>query len=62
MTTAKAQQMVQDARVMLSQQRQDRGEFSGDAAYTEAWQILFAAENLIADPDQPHYRRIVGLA
>ena len=62
MTTVQAQQMVGNARAYLSMQRSDGrfGDcFKGDEDYREAWQILFAAENLLSDPAQPHYQKVL---
>lgn len=59
MTTQEAQKTVQNARFHLVRARQDRGEFSGDLAYKQAWKILFAAENLLSDPRNKYYRHIL---
>jgi hypothetical protein len=63
MTTLQAQQMVSSARKYLVGLREAGifgDQFSGTLAYRQAWQLLFAAENLISDPDNYHYQAILS--
>jgi len=63
MTTIKAQQMVASARAYLVGLRMDGvfgDQFSGTLAYRQAWNLLFAAENLLNDPDNYHYQQIIN--
>jgi hypothetical protein len=67
MTTQDAQKMVSSARRHLMMERQNKlgcfvAVYRQDAAYDEAWRILFAAENLLSDPNQPHYIKILEAA
>ena len=63
MTTIKAQQIVQNARMHLVEQRMDGAfgdTFRGTLDYRAAWNLLFAAENLISDPGNYHYQAILS--
>jgi hypothetical protein len=62
MTNLKAQQMVHRARVYLSlsQPCQSYRKLAADRAYQQAWHILFAAENLLSDPTNHHYQRVLA--
>jgi hypothetical protein len=62
MTNVQAQEMVSSARYHIVRARQDRGEFAGEPVYQQAWQILFAAENLLSDPTNTHYAKVLEAA
>ena len=60
MTKSQIQDIVMSARQHLVEGRANRGEYNNDdEAHKEAWRILFAAENLIADPEHAYSRAIL---
>jgi hypothetical protein len=59
MTKSQIQDILMSARQHLVEGRANRGEYNANQAHNEAWSILFAAENLIADPEHAHSRAIL---
>lgn len=67
MENTDVQRMVSNARRYLLDQRanstvQECRYMNLQPAYNEAWSILFAADCLLSDPNQPHYIEILEAA